>query len=288
MSDSRSKQRITSTDNKQRRDERRKHVDTVFHHLQQKVIDLAQEIRTAHETLVQQLNEADQKAEEEHQRALKAEAEGSKKKKAPDPTKPKRPPTAYLMFCRENRQRVANELGGPVVPKDVTTALAKKWRELSPSDAKPYYERYREAMEEHYAEKQRLQEQYSQNTDDNSQQLGDDNQQTETGSPRADAEDGDTHHQTDENQYQTDEDNHTRPNRNNYHQPTNGLDRNGSDREQDEASGTNKTEDEEAGSENKRNRSEEVNPSQLSTFGPGLEENRKRRKKTKKKKRTQE
>lgn len=65
-----------------------------------------------------------------------------------DPLKPKRPMSAYMLFCNENREKVmkknpAFKLG------DVSKELAKMWGKLSPNDRKPYAVKSEEAKEKY-------------------------------------------------------------------------------------------------------------------------------------------
>lgn len=58
------------------------------------------------------------------------EPEGPKKraKRAKrDPAMPKRPMTAYLLFCHEGRETVKNDLGPNATHKDVIAELTRRW-----------------------------------------------------------------------------------------------------------------------------------------------------------------
>ena len=73
-------------------------------------------------------------------------------KKLKDPDAPKRPKTAYLLFCEENRKSLSDEFKG----KAVMTELGRLWNELSEKKKAPYTKaaeqektRYRAEMDDY-------------------------------------------------------------------------------------------------------------------------------------------
>jgi len=72
------------------------------------------------------------------QRGLTEEPVGPKKRaKRPkrDPNMPKRPMTAYLLFCHQGRETVKADLGPNVTHKEVIAELTKRWLD-TPEDQK--------------------------------------------------------------------------------------------------------------------------------------------------------
>lgn len=64
-----------------------------------------------------------------------------KEKGEKEQDEPKKPLSAYLLFCQDNRDAVKNELGD-VKPTDVTKELGKRWKELKEND-KETFESYK-------------------------------------------------------------------------------------------------------------------------------------------------
>lgn len=73
-------------------------------------------------------------------RATTEEPEGPlkrqrRKREKRDPDLPKRPMTAYLLFCNQGRETVKKDLGDGASHKDVIAELTKRWAEV-PEDEK--------------------------------------------------------------------------------------------------------------------------------------------------------
>lgn len=62
-----------------------------------------------------------------------------------DPSLPKMPLTAYLLFCEQKRPRLAQKYGN----KEVMGKLAKKWSKLSDEKKEKYKEMYRESRQKY-------------------------------------------------------------------------------------------------------------------------------------------
>lgn len=62
----------------------------------------------------------------------KSEAGGRKKRKrAPvDPNAPKRPLTPYFLYMKNNRSRIAEDLGSDAKPKDVADEGTRRWQTM--------------------------------------------------------------------------------------------------------------------------------------------------------------
>ncbi|KAJ1915665.1 hypothetical protein H4219_004195 [Mycoemilia scoparia] len=76
----------------------------------------------------------------------KQDGHGQKRKR--DPNEPKRTPSAYILFCKD--QRDATHAENPEVdPKTITKLLAEKWSSLSERE-KSVYEKLREQSQEKY------------------------------------------------------------------------------------------------------------------------------------------
>ncbi|KAK2824802.1 hypothetical protein Q7C36_018729 [Tachysurus vachellii] len=60
-----------------------------------------------------------------------------KKKKKKDPNAPKRPPSAFFVFCSEHRPTVKGEYPGLSIG-DIAKKLAAMWAKQSPKDRTPY------------------------------------------------------------------------------------------------------------------------------------------------------
>eukprot|EP00730_Choanoeca_flexa_P014495 TRINITY_DN6360_c0_g1_i2.p1 TRINITY_DN6360_c0_g1~~TRINITY_DN6360_c0_g1_i2.p1 ORF type:complete len:255 (+),score=85.39 TRINITY_DN6360_c0_g1_i2:91-855(+) len=63
----------------------------------------------------------------------------------------KRPPTAYILFSMENRDKVANEIGSDKVG-DIGKRMGELWRSLDEDDKEPYIREYQERMQEYREE----------------------------------------------------------------------------------------------------------------------------------------
>jgi hypothetical protein len=71
-------------------------------------------------------------------RGMTEEPEGPKKRaRRPkrDPDMPKKPMTAYLLFCNEGRDKVKNDLGPDVPNSEVVAELTRRWT-ATPADEK--------------------------------------------------------------------------------------------------------------------------------------------------------
>ncbi|CAI9616126.1 unnamed protein product [Staurois parvus] len=64
----------------------------------------------------------------------KGEKKGKRKK---DPNAPKRPPSAFFLFCSEHRPRIKTESPGLSIG-DTAKKLGEMWAEQSPKDKQPY------------------------------------------------------------------------------------------------------------------------------------------------------
>jgi len=64
-----------------------------------------------------------------------AGAKGGKRKK--DPNAPKRPPSAFFVFCSDHRARIKNENPGIGIG-DIAKKLGELWGKQTPSDKKPF------------------------------------------------------------------------------------------------------------------------------------------------------
>ena len=53
-----------------------------------------------------------------------------------DPSKPKKPLTAFMLFCNDNRERVSVEANGRL--GDIAKILGKEWQSISAANKKPY------------------------------------------------------------------------------------------------------------------------------------------------------
>ncbi|XP_077403024.1 high mobility group protein B1-like [Vanacampus margaritifer] len=64
-------------------------------------------------------------------------ARGGKKKKFKDPNAPKRPPSAFFIFCSEYRPKVKGETPGLTIG-DVAKKLGEMWNGTSPENKQPF------------------------------------------------------------------------------------------------------------------------------------------------------
>ncbi|OWB84841.1 hypothetical protein B5S33_g3497 [[Candida] boidinii] len=67
-----------------------------------------------------------------------------KKARIKDPTIPKRPTNAYLIFCEMEKEKLKKEieLKNPGVSVDLSRAMTDAWKKLDEESRKPYYELY--------------------------------------------------------------------------------------------------------------------------------------------------
>jgi hypothetical protein len=57
-------------------------------------------------------------------------AKKTRKSSPKDPNEPKKPPTAYIIFCRDARALAKKELGDDAKPVDITRRIGEMWTEL--------------------------------------------------------------------------------------------------------------------------------------------------------------
>ncbi|MBN3297527.1 high mobility group protein B1a [Amia ocellicauda] len=62
---------------------------------------------------------------------------GEKKKRTKDPNAPKRPPSAFFIFCADFRPKVKGESPGLSIG-DVAKRLGEMWNKTAPEDKQPY------------------------------------------------------------------------------------------------------------------------------------------------------
>lgn len=84
-------------------------------------------------------SESESESEDEESDSGSKGKKKKKKTKAKDPNEPKRPLTAYLHFCNENRQKV-KEQNPDKSMIDVTKILSAQWKSLSDEGKKKYNE----------------------------------------------------------------------------------------------------------------------------------------------------
>ena len=77
----------------------------------------------------------------------KAKKEKSPKKEKEDKPKKKRGMTGYLLFSKENRATVKEELGD-VKPTEVVTEVAKRWKALPDEERDKWNQRAKDANED--------------------------------------------------------------------------------------------------------------------------------------------
>ncbi|KAL7267675.1 hypothetical protein RUND412_009728 [Rhizina undulata] len=77
-------------------------------------------------------------------RASTEEPESKRKRKREkrDPDMPKRPMTAYLLFCHEGRETVKKDLGAAASHKDIMAELTRRWKEMPDEEKKTWQEVY--------------------------------------------------------------------------------------------------------------------------------------------------
>ncbi|XP_047479033.1 non-histone protein 10-like isoform X2 [Penaeus chinensis] len=78
-----------------------------------------------------------------------------------DPSAPKRPSSAFLQFCQDQRETTSaqhlQQTGRPVDKKQLTKLLTARWSSLGEDDKKVYIDRF-ERDKEQYSEERRLYE----------------------------------------------------------------------------------------------------------------------------------
>ncbi|KAL6039315.1 hypothetical protein STEG23_014154, partial [Scotinomys teguina] len=67
-------------------------------------------------------------------------SKGDKKGKKKDPSYPKRPPSAFFLFCSEHRPKIKSEHPGLSI-RDIAKKLGEMWSEQSAKDKQPYEQR---------------------------------------------------------------------------------------------------------------------------------------------------
>merc|ERR1719180_475457 len=72
---------------------------------------------------------------------------GAKAKAAKDPLAPKKPLTAFFLFCRAKRAEVVKALPS-LRPKEVTVELGRLWNELGEEEKAPYVSEYTKLWKE--------------------------------------------------------------------------------------------------------------------------------------------
>ena len=113
---------------------------------------------------VDSLTEAWEENSKEIMKSLtKAMGKKTRAKKEKDPNAPKRPLNAYMLWCKDARAEVKQEMvdnDEDVKGTAVTVALGKRWKQLSAKDKKPYEKlanegkaEYKEAKEAYDSEK---------------------------------------------------------------------------------------------------------------------------------------
>lgn len=75
----------------------------------------------------------------------------SEKKSKKDPNAPTRPPTAYLLWFNENRQKIKDSLGSSAGVVDVARAAGEKWKTLD-KEVKAKYQGLADKLRERYEE----------------------------------------------------------------------------------------------------------------------------------------
>jgi len=95
--------------------------------------------------------------EEEMKTYVPADGESPKKSKAAKAkdSSPKRAPSAYLIFCKENREEVKAKNADKKMT-EITTILGKMWTDLSDKKKKPYTEKAEKLKKEFEAEKDKI------------------------------------------------------------------------------------------------------------------------------------
>jgi len=84
---------------------------------------------------------------QEKERAGTSEVGEVKVKAAKDPLAPKKPPSAYFLFCSAKRAEVAKALPS-LRPKEVTVELGRLWNELGEEEKAPYVAEYTKQWKE--------------------------------------------------------------------------------------------------------------------------------------------
>ena len=96
-------------------------------------------------TLLEQISET-QPAKKEKKENKEKKAKKEKKDKETSPKK-KRGMTGYLLFAKENRAAVKEELGETAKPTEVITEVAKRWKVLTDEERGEWNTRAKEGEE---------------------------------------------------------------------------------------------------------------------------------------------
>ncbi|XP_063329822.1 high mobility group protein B2-like isoform X2 [Pelmatolapia mariae] len=76
---------------------------------------------------------------------------GKKKKKKKDPNAPKKPPSVFLIFASEHREKV--KVDNPEISNtDISKKLGEMWTKMSTTDKAPYEAKYAKLMEKYEME----------------------------------------------------------------------------------------------------------------------------------------
>ncbi|KAL6092703.1 hypothetical protein STEG23_029654, partial [Scotinomys teguina] len=78
-------------------------------------------------------------------------SKGDKKGKKKDPSYPKRPPSAFFLFCSEHRPKIKSEHPGLSI-RDIAKKLGEMWSEQSAKDKQPYEQRAARMKEKYVRE----------------------------------------------------------------------------------------------------------------------------------------
>ena len=70
---------------------------------------------------------------------------GKKAKKAKDPDAPKKPGSAYILWCNKHREEVKEDSG--VTGRELMKELGTRWKALSDKEKKPYEKEFKKAQE---------------------------------------------------------------------------------------------------------------------------------------------
>lgn len=93
---------------------------------------------------------------------------GRKHRKMKDPNAPKRPPTSYLLFCKDNREAAIAEglaqEGKPPTVKVVSRIQSEKWKAASEEVKREYERRWKVLTEEYMQKKKEYEAQKGQET----------------------------------------------------------------------------------------------------------------------------
>lgn len=90
-----------------------------------------------------------QQAAMEAWKATAAKRGKQRRGKVKDPTKPKRPKSAYLFFTEEHRDQVKEELGSEAKATEIMARLGELWRQTEQSDRTHYEQKAHDAKEKY-------------------------------------------------------------------------------------------------------------------------------------------